>query len=95
MATALLGKSINFVFFVTLPMIAGLFVLSDMVISLLAGNAFQKSIQPFEIMLPIIVLNAITVVYGNQVFLAHHQERMAFIVLIISGIFGFTFNMVF
>lgn len=90
----LLNKSINFVIFITIPMIIGLFCLSDEIIYLLAGDSFSASVLPFKIMLLIIIFNAVSVVYGNQVFLAYHQERKSLFILMIAGLIGIVLNFI-
>jgi O-antigen/teichoic acid export membrane protein len=92
-ARSLLNKSVSFVFFITIPLMAGLFIFSKEVILLISGKDFMASALPFTIMLPIIFLTGLSVIYGNQVFLAFHQEKKSFIILIICAPIGTLLNL--
>ncbi len=69
-----LEKSVDFIYFVTLPTCVILFILAPQIIDLVVGHKFYLSVTPFRILVAIIFITSLNVVVGNQVFIAFHKE---------------------
>jgi O-antigen/teichoic acid export membrane protein len=93
-ARKIIEKAIGFVFFISLPIMTGLMVISKRMIILISGDGFLEATIPLMILSPIILLSAISVIYGNQVFLSCHQEKRSLQVLLITGVLGLLTNLV-
>lgn len=62
--------------FFALPMMVGLFVLSDKLIPWYLGTAFNQTIYVIKILSPIIVANTLIAISGGQYFTATNQVRV-------------------
>ncbi len=72
---SVLRKSLLFTIFLTVPLAAGLYLLSPELIFILAGSDFEQSIKASQILSPIIILMGLSNVFGIQLLLPYAKEK--------------------
>lgn len=75
----ILEKSIDLVYFVSVPTCVALFILAPEIINLVVGVKYHASIEPFRVLVLVIYVVTLNVVVGNQIFIAAHKEIYAMI----------------
>lgn len=75
----ILGKSIDLVYFVSVPTCVALYILAPQLIDLVVGVKYHASIEPFRILVLIIYVVTLNTVVGNQILIATHKEIYAMI----------------
>lgn len=73
---------INFCFFVGIPGVILLFLLSDSFIFMFSGKGYESAVLTMKIMTPIIFFIPIGTFFGGQVLLPNDREKMVFKVAI-------------
>lgn len=78
-ARGLFRNSCEFVVTISIPIIFGLFCLSDDLISLISGAKFAPAANSMRILAPIILLIGLNNIFGMQVLIPKGRERLLFI----------------
>lgn len=72
---SVIGKSINLVSFLALPVIVGGVILAPQIIRLVAGAGYERAVLPFQIVLVQVFLVGIAQILENQILLAFKKYR--------------------
>ncbi|TDT72443.1 O-antigen/teichoic acid export membrane protein [Hypnocyclicus thermotrophus] len=85
---------LKYILMIVYPSIIGIFILSDEIILLLAGNEFKASIFTSRLMSIIILFSVLTNFFAIQLY-SNKKEKTAIKINIIGVIVGFVFNIIF
>lgn len=74
-------RNLQFLVFFAVPMSAGIFLLAGPMVRLLFGEGYNDAIPTIRILSCFPLLRGLSLFFCNQVLIAHHQEKKAFISL--------------
>jgi O-antigen/teichoic acid export membrane protein len=80
----LIGRSFNYVVFLSIPLMMGIFLSADFIIYIFAGKNYTESVLPLRIMCPAIFPLALTNIFVWQVLTPFSRERY-FMITVIAG----------
>jgi O-antigen/teichoic acid export membrane protein len=80
----LIGRSFNYVIFLSIPLVIGIFLSADFIIYVFAGKNYVESVLPLRIMCPAIFPLALTNIFVWQVLTPFSRERY-FVITVIAG----------
>lgn len=83
-AKSLLGKSMNFVVFLSVPIALGTYCLSQEIILLFAGNSYFPAVSSLQILCFIVIFVGIAQIFSHQILLPLHQEKK----ILYASLFG-------
>lgn len=83
---------LNFIFFMTLPIVSLVFILSDNIVLIFSGEKYINSILTMRIMLPIITFISISSFSAAQILIPSDKEDIVFKVSLIGLISNFLLN---
>lgn len=89
-----LRKSLSFSLFLALPLSVGIFTFSKNIVLVFLGNEFILSIGLQKMLSIIIILIALSNVFGTQILLPHKKEKYVSIVMGIAAISNFSLNLI-
>lgn len=87
-------KSFNFVLFLSIPMIAGIIIISDKFVPLFFGNGYDEVIKLMIIISPILIIIGISNVIGTQYLLPTKRQKEYTISVIIGALVNFILNLI-
>ena len=87
-------KSFNFVLFLSIPMIAGIIVISDTFVPLFFGHGYDEVIQLMIIISPILLIIGISNVIGTQYLLPTKRQKEYTISVIVGALVNFILNLI-
>lgn len=90
---ALIDKTYNFVFLLSVPAAIGLFSLSDNIIRLFSGSEFSSAGFTMRLMVPIVLFIPFSVVTNQQTFVPMEKENLILISTLLGAITNFIFNL--
>lgn len=90
---ALIDKTYNFVFLLSVPAAIGLFSLSDNIIWLFSGSEFSSAGFTMRLMVPIVLFIPFSVVTNQQTFVPMEKENLILISTLLGAITNFIFNL--
>lgn len=88
----LVDKAYNYVFMLSVPAAAGLFMLSDEIIRLFSGPEFAPAGLTMRIMTPIVILIPFSVVTNQQTFVPMGKEKLILCSTLVGAATNFTLN---
>lgn len=88
------SKSVHFIMFISLPCIVFLFVFADRIIALLAGPLFAEATITMKILLPVILIIALSNLIGIQVLIPMGKEKLTLYSVIAGAVVNFTLNLI-
>ncbi len=91
-ARALLGRSMNFVVFLSIPIAAGTWCLSEEIIRLFAGNNYLPAIGSLRVLCFIVIFVGMAQVFSNQILLPLHQEKKILYASLFGVVMSLTLN---
>jgi O-antigen/teichoic acid export membrane protein len=80
----LIGRSFNYVVFLSIPLVLGIFLAADFIIYIFAGKNYTESVLALRIMAPAIFPLALTNIFVWQVLTPFSKERY-FVITVIAG----------
>jgi len=83
-ARALIGKSLSFVIFISIPIAIGTLCLSKEIIFLFAGDKYGNSVYSLNILCFIVIVIGLAQVFANQILLPMHKEKN----ILFASLFG-------
>jgi O-antigen/teichoic acid export membrane protein len=89
----LLTKSINFIYLLSFPAISFLLLMSNNVLSIVAGNSFLPGSLSLAILSFQILFSSLSALFGFQVILAFNNEKSIFISNIVGSISNLVINL--
>lgn len=92
---AIIKKAINFVFVVSCPLVVYFTLFSKECVLFLAGNGFENSILPMQIIMPTLLFIGLTNIMGIQVLVPLGQEKKVLYSEIVGAFVDFVFNLIF
>ena len=84
--------SLNYIFFMALPLATSTFLLADNIINIMAGDQFKDSILTMKILSPILFIIGIAYFLGFQLLYPLGLEKYYSYSLIIASLINFVFN---
>lgn len=90
----LIAKTIQFVIFVGVPIMVGLFVTAPEIITLFSGTEFSPSITTLRIMSPVILIIGITTNFSTQLLIPMGKDRKLLYAVIFGTITSLVLNFV-
>ena len=75
---------LNFIFFISIPTVCVLFILSNNIVLIFSGKKYLESILPMQIMLPIIIFIPISGFSAGQILIPYDKESIVFKVSLIG-----------
>lgn len=88
-------KSLKFTYCLSIPMIAGIFLISNEFVPMFFGNGYEKVSILLKIISPIVLLTGLTNVIGNQYLLPTKKERIYTKSIIIGTLVNIILNYIF
>lgn len=88
----LVGKAINFVVGLSLPMFVGLAIMASPIIHLFCGPDFEPSILTLQLISPIILFIGLSGILGMQILYPLGQERLVIISTLVGALINFSLN---
>lgn len=88
----LIAKTIDFTLFISIPAAVGMFVMSENIIVIFAGQDFYESIIVSKILAPIIVAIALSNLIGIQILISHGKELLTIISTLAGAIVNISMN---
>lgn len=89
----LLEKSFNFVVMLSLPLVVGLILLSNPLIFIFCGNAYEQAINPLRVLTPIIFFIGLSYIAAQANF-AKGKENITIIIGLIGAITDVILNVI-
>ncbi|WP_461205037.1 flippase [Clostridium sp. DL1XJH146] len=89
----LVSISFNYVLFLALPCVVGLFILAPGVLKLVGGEEFIEGATAMRIILPIIVLIGFSDFLGVQILYPHGKDKKFLLSVIVGAISNFSLNL--
>ena len=86
-------KALSLILFLTIPAMAGLFILSERIIILFSGINFVDAILTMRIMTPIILIIALSNFTGMQILYPLKKEKAVLVSVAIGALSNFCLNM--
>jgi len=83
-ARSLIGKSLSFVIFISIPIAVGTLCLSKEIIFLFAGDKYSNSVYSLNILCFIVIVIGLAQVFANQILLPMHKEKN----ILFASLFG-------
>lgn len=80
----LVDRSFNYVVFLSVPLVVGIFISADFIIYLFAGANYTESVLPLRIMCPAILPLALTNIFVWQILTPFSRERY-FMITVVAG----------
>lgn len=87
-------KSVNFVLFLSIPMIVGIIVVSDKFVPLFFGNGYDEVIKLMMIISPILLMIGISNVIGTQYLLPTKRQKEYTISVMVGAVVNFLLNLI-
>lgn len=88
-----LDKTFRFVFFLSMPMIAGMVAISDIFIPWFLGEGYESSILLFQILSPLILIIGIASVTGQAVLVSLNKQSYYTITVVCGAIVNCILNL--
>lgn len=85
---------LNFIFFLTLPIVSLLFILADNIVLIFSGEKYINSILTMKIILPIITFISLSGFSSAQILIPSDKEDVVFKVSLIGLISNFSLNFI-
>ena len=92
---ALSQKSASIILLLSIPMMAGLFILARPSVLLLSGQRYLPAIPVMQVILPIIVIITLGSLVGGQILTAIGKEKISLYSCITGAVVNFTLNIIF
>lgn len=83
---------LNFIFFMTLPIVSLVFILADNIVLIFSGEKYANSILTMRVMLPIITFISISGFSAAQILIPSDKEDIVFKVSLIGLVSNFLLN---
>ena len=83
---------LNFIFFITLPIVGLLYILAENVVLIFSGDGYRNSILTMKVMLPVITFISLSGFSAAQILIPSNREDIVFKVSLIGLISNFTLN---
>lgn len=90
--STLVDRAYNYVFMLSIPAAAGLFMLSDEIILLFSGSHFAPAGLTMRIMAPIVILIPFSVMTNQQTFVPMGKEKLILQSTLVGAVTNFTLN---
>jgi O-antigen/teichoic acid export membrane protein len=90
----LVSKSIQYILFISLPAVTGLFMLSPEIIRLFSGRDFEPAITSMRICTPIVLFMGLSNLTGVQILIPLGKEKQLLKAVIIAAVTNFILNLV-
>ncbi len=91
-ASALLNRSIRFVFFISVPIAIGIFCLANEIITIFAGKDYLPAVNSLRILSFIVIFVGLAQVFSNQILLPLKQEKKILYASIIGVVISLSLN---
>ena len=88
-----INNSLNFVYFLGMPMVFGIITISDKLVPIFFGNGYEKVIILVKLLSPIIILYGLTNVFGDQYLLPTKKHKLYTISIITGTIVNLFLNL--
>jgi O-antigen/teichoic acid export membrane protein len=85
-------KAVSNIFFLSLPAMAGLYLLSHEVIMLFGGQKYLPSVMTMRILLPILILIPMKSFIGKQILLTYGKQRLVILAIFTSTLLNIALN---
>lgn len=83
---------LNFIFFVTLPIVGLLYILAENVVLIFSGIGYRNSILTMKVMLPVIIFISLSGFSAAQILIPSNREDIVFKVSLIGLFSNFALN---
>ena len=83
---------LNFIFFITLPIVGILYILTENVVLIFSGIEYRNSILTMKVMLPVITFISLSGFSAAQILIPSNREDIVFKVSLIGLISNFSLN---
>lgn len=90
----IIQKSINYIYILAFPCVAGVFLLAKEVMLLLGGEQFLPATNSLKIISLIILVNSIGNWQINQLLLPNNKEKLAFNIQVSAAVFSIIINII-
>lgn len=90
----LIDRSFNYVVFLSVPLVVGVFISADFIIYLFAGTNYTESVLPLRIMCPAILPLALTNIFVWQILTPFSRERYFMITVVCGMLLSLSLNFV-
>lgn len=87
-------NAISYVWFISLPMMFGLFAIADYLIPIYLGNSFKKSIMLVRILSPIIVFVGMASIIGVAFLISIKKQNVNVIAVVFAAIINACINLI-
>lgn len=91
-AREILGKSISFILFMSIPIAIGTYCLAPQIITLFAGQDYLPAIGSLQILCFVVIFVGMAHVFSQQLLLPLHQERKILYASVIGMAISLSFN---
>jgi O-antigen/teichoic acid export membrane protein len=88
----LIKKSFNYVVFLSVPLVVGIYLSSDFLIYILAGKNYANSVEPLKIMCPIILSLGLNNIFIWQILTPLSKEKYFVFTVIVGMIISVALN---
>ena len=85
-------KAVSHIFFLSLPAMAGLYILSYEVVMLFGGQKYLPSVITMRILLPILILIPLKSLIGKQILLTYGKQRLVISAISMSTLLNILLN---
>lgn len=85
-------KALSNIFFLPLPAMAGLYLLSYEAVMLFGGQRYLPSVSTMRILLPILILLPLKSLIGKQILLTYGKQRLVITAIFISTLMNVVLN---
>lgn len=92
-AKVLLKKAFSAIFFVALPCVPGLVLVSREIVLILSGAAYEQAIPVMMLMSINVLFTTFTNFFGVQVLYSHNKEKVATLAIAFGALLNFMFNL--
>lgn len=89
-----LNKAFRFVFFLSMPMIAGMVAISDTFIPWFLGEGFERCILLFQILSPLIIIIGIASITGQAVLVSLNKQSYYTVTVVSGAVVNCIFNFI-
>lgn len=91
-ARTIIGKSLSFVVFLSVPIALGTLCLSKEIIFLFAGDKYSDSVSSLNILCFIVIVIGLAQVFSHQILLPLHQEKKILFASVFGMVISLTLN---
>ena len=91
---ALVGKAMQFVFFVAVPLVVFFIINAKDTILILSGDAYLSAVLPMQIIMPTVLLIGITNILGIQIMIPIGREKQVAISVAIGAVVDLIINLI-